>query len=101
MSNETVILVNVLKPEPAKQAALIELLEKNTLEVVSSLKGWVSTRLIVSSDGASVIIYSEWATPDDIVAMRSDERMMAYFPRIRELASFESMQGHVVLSKVR
>jgi hypothetical protein len=33
----------------------------------------------------------------DIEAMRTDTRMVAYFPRIIEMATFESILGQVVL----
>lgn len=100
MVNETtVVLANVLKMESSKQAAVIELLNQSTREVIKTLKGWISTRLVASADGTSVLIYSEWKTEADIAGMRSDQRMVAYFPKIRELATFESFQGRVVLSE--
>jgi hypothetical protein len=99
MKNEFVVLVNLLKMEPSKQATVIEMLEASTRDVISRLQGWVSTRLIAASDGASVVIYSEWRSQEDIAMMRSDARLVAYFPKIRELATLESMHGHVVLSE--
>ena len=100
MSDKSVILINVLKVEPAKQAALIALLKQNTQTVIRTLEGWKTTRLIAAKDGASVVIYSEWETPAAIEAMRSDPRMKAYFPKIMELASLESTIGSEVLNEV-
>jgi quinol monooxygenase YgiN len=101
MSDGSVILINLLKVKPGKQDALIALLKQNTDMVVRTLHGWRSTQLIAAKDGAGVVIYSEWATPSAIEAMRSDPRMKAYFPKIIELASLDSIEGSAVLSETR
>ena len=99
MSDESVILINLLKVKPGKQAALLALLKQNTDTVVRTLNGWKTTRLIAAKDGAGVVIYSEWETPAAVEAMRSDPRMKAYFPKIIELASLDSIVGSAVLSE--
>jgi len=99
MSDESVILINLLKVKPGKQDALITLLKQNTETVVRTLQGWRATRLIAAQDGAGVVIYSEWETPAAVEAMRGDPRMKAYFPKIAELASLDSMVGSAVLSR--
>jgi quinol monooxygenase YgiN len=99
VSNESVILINLLKVNPGKQDALIALLKQNTETVIRMLHGWKTTRLIAAKDGASVVIYSEWETPEAVEAMRSDPRMKAYFPQIIELASLDSMVGSAVFSE--
>jgi len=101
MSDESVILINLLKVEPGKQEALIALLKQNTDTVVRTLDGWKTTRLIAGKDGAGVVIYSEWETPAAVEAMRSDPRMKAYFPKIIELASLDTMMGTAVLNEAR
>jgi quinol monooxygenase YgiN len=101
MTDESVILVNLLKVKPGKQAALIAILKQNTETVVRTLPGWKTTRLIAAKDGAGVVIYSEWETPAAVEAMRSDPRMKAYFPKIAELASLDSMVGSGVFSETR
>ena len=101
MSDEAVILINLLKVKPGKQDILIALLKENTETVVRTLHGWKTTRLIAARDGAGVVIYSEWETPAAVEAMRSDPRMNAYFPRISELASLDSIMGSSVLNKTR
>ena len=60
MSDESVILINLLKVKPEKQGALIALLKQNTETVIRTPPGWKTTRLIAAGDGASVVIYSEW-----------------------------------------
>ena len=93
MPDEPVILLNLLKVEAEKQGALIALLRENIDSVVSTLPGWRASRLIAGGDGTSVAIYSEWQTPAAVEAMRRDPRMLACFPRIRALASFEVGPG--------
>ncbi|PRD52272.1 putative quinol monooxygenase [Phyllobacterium myrsinacearum] len=101
MSDQSVILINLLKVKPGKQDALIALLKQNTDAVIRTLPGWKTTRLIAAKDGASVVIYSEWENPAAVEAMRSDPRMTAYFPEIIELASLDSVMGSAVLSESR
>jgi quinol monooxygenase YgiN len=97
MHDEPVTLINLLKVEPEKQAALIALLRQNIDAVISTLQGWKGTQLIAASDGSSVVIHSEWASPAAVDAMRSDPRMTACFPKIRALASFDSLLGRSVM----
>ena len=101
MSYESVTLVNLLKVEHGKQDALIALLKQNIETVIRTLPGWRRTRLIAANDGAGVVIYSEWDTPAAVEAMRNDPRMKAYFPKINELASLDSILGSVMLSEAR
>jgi quinol monooxygenase YgiN len=101
MSDEPVILINLLKVKPGQQDALLALLRQTTDTVIRTLPGWKATRLIAAADGAGVVIYSEWETPAAIAAMRSDPRMQAYFPKIAELASLDSLLGSAVFSETR
>jgi quinol monooxygenase YgiN len=98
---QNVTLINIFSVEPQKQQELVDLLRQNTEAVIKSLKGWIATSLIASSDGKRVVIQSQWDTPADIEAMRADPRMRAYFPKIAELASFESTMGAVVMAHER
>jgi quinol monooxygenase YgiN len=101
MSEESVILINLLKVKPGMQDALIALLKQNTATVIRTLHGWKTTRLIAAKDGTGVVIYSEWESPADVEAMRGDPRMQAYFPQISALASLDSMVGSAVFSETR
>jgi quinol monooxygenase YgiN len=101
MSDQSVILINLLKVKPGKQDALIALLKQSTDTVVRTLQGWKTTRLVVANDGTGVVIYSEWETAAAVEAMRSDPRMKAYFPKVIELASLDSIVGSAVLSETR
>src|ERR1700683_3027115 len=101
MSDESIILINLLQAKPGQQDALIGLLKQTTDTVFRTLHGWKTTRLIAARDGAGVVIYSEWETPAAVEAMRSDPRMKAYFPKLIELASMDSIAGSAVLSETR
>ena len=101
MSDDSVILINLLKVTPGKQDALIALLKQNIDTVIRTLHGWKTTRLIAAKDGVGVVIYSEWETAAAVEAMRSDPRMKAYFPKIMELASLDSITGRPVSSETR
>jgi len=101
MSDQSIILINLLKVKPENQDALIALLKQNTETVIRTLPGWKTTRLIAAKDGAGVVIYSEWDTPGAVEAMRSDPRMKACFPKVIELASLDSIVGSAVLSETR
>nr|WP_314091539.1 antibiotic biosynthesis monooxygenase family protein [uncultured Shinella sp.] len=101
MTDTPVILINLLRVKPGKQDALIALLNENIDTVIRTLDGWKATRLIAAADGTGVVIHSEWQTPAAVEAMRNDPRMQAYFPRIAELASLESLLGSIVSSASR
>ena len=101
MSDESVILVNLLKVKPEKQDALIALLKQNIETVIRTLHGWKKTRLIAARDGGAVVIYSEWDTPAAVEAMRGDQRMKAYLPKLMELATLDSVVGLAVLRETR
>lgn len=96
-----ITLINVLSVLPENQQALVELLQENTETIIRSLKGWIATDLIASADGEQVVIHSRWETQANVMAMRTDPRMAAYFPRIAALASLKSIVGEVVMSHHR
>ncbi len=98
MTTTVATLVNVFTPRPgATQAAVLASLKQNTETVIMTLNGWISTTLVAGNDGERVAIYSQWESPADIDAMRTDPRMIAYFPGINELAALESITGTAFL----
>lgn len=101
MTDVPFILINLLRVRPGKQDALIALLNENIDTVIRTLDGWKATRLISAADGSGVVIHSEWETLAAVEAMRNDPRMQAYFPRIAELASLDSLLGSVVSGAAR
>lgn len=96
-----VTLINVLSVKPEKQGELVHSLGQNTETVIKTLKGWIATSLVASIDGNRVVICSQWESAADVEAMRTDPRMLAYFPKVGALASFDSTVGTVVLTHQR
>jgi quinol monooxygenase YgiN len=96
-----VTLVNVLTVKQDRQRELVQSLRQNTETVIMTLKGWIATNLVASADGKRVVIYSQWETAGDVDAMRSDPRMQAYFPKVAELASLDSIVGAAVVAHHR
>lgn len=92
-------LVNVLTVEPENQQKLIHLLRESTEGVVSRLDGWISTSFIAAKDGRRVVIYSQWRDLASVQAMQADPKMIAYFPKVRALAAFDSLAGDVVYNQ--
>jgi quinol monooxygenase YgiN len=88
-------LLNILTLDPANQGRLLEMLRDNTDTVIRTLHGWISTTLMASADGTRVVICSQWRDAAAIAAMRSDPRMVAYFPKVAALASLDSIIGEV------
>jgi quinol monooxygenase YgiN len=88
-------LLNILTVDPIKQTQLLEMLRENVDTVIHTLDGWISTNLIASADGKRVVIHSQWRDAAAVAAMRSDPRMVAYFPKLATLASFDSIVGEI------
>ena len=89
------ILLNILTVAPANRDQLLDMLRDNINTVIKTLDGWISTDLIASADGTRVVIHSRWRDGAAIAAMRADPRMVAYFPKIAALASFDAIVGEV------
>ena len=96
-----VTLVNTFKTDPARHEELVALLTANTETVIKTLPGWIRTNIIAGLDRQSVVIYSQWESPESIEAMRSEPRMLPYIEKVRALASFESIAGEIVLAEAR
>ena len=99
IASDTITLVNVLTVDPANHDKLLALLRDNTDTTISTLKGWIATSRSASKDKRKVIIYSQWQTLADVEAMRTEARMVAYFPRLAALAAFDSIVGDVVCTR--
>ena len=89
------ILLNILTVDPADEPVVLEMLRDNVERVIRTLDGWISTSLIASGDGKRIVIHSQWRDAAAVAAMRSEPRMVAYFPKLAALASFDSIVGEV------
>jgi quinol monooxygenase YgiN len=96
---KVITLINVLTVEPENRAKLLDSLRENADNVVSTLPGWVSTSFLVSHDKRRVVIYSQWRDLASLQAMQSHPKMLAYFPHVAALASFEAISADVAYSR--
>lgn len=90
------MLLNILTVAPANRDQLLEMLHHNIKTVIHTLDGWISTDLIASADGKRVLIHSKWRDDAAVAAMRADPRMLACFPKLAALASFDAIVGELV-----
>ena len=93
-----VTLVNILTVDPTNQPKLLSMLRDNTENTIRTLNGWISTSLLASKDLRRIVIYSQWKSVAEVEAMRAEPRMVAYFPQLAALASFDSFIGDVVVA---
>ncbi len=92
-------LVNVLTCEPTDQEALLALLRDNIDKVISTLDGWIATNLVAAADGSRVVIISQWRDAAAVKAMQTNERMVAYFPKLAALARFDATVGAIAYQR--
>jgi quinol monooxygenase YgiN len=85
-----------LTVDPANQGQVLEMLRDNINTVIRTLDGWISTSLIATADGTRVVIHSQWRDAAAVAAMRTDPRMVAYYPKLAALATIEAIMGEVV-----
>ena len=92
------VLLNILTVDAANQRQVLDMLRANVETVIRTLDGWISTDLIASADGTRIVIHSRWRDAAAVAAMRADARMVAYFPKLAALASFDSIMGELALA---
>lgn len=85
-----------LTVDPAKQSHVLDMLRDNIHTVIRTLDGWIATDLIASADGTRIVIHSRWRDAAAVTAMRTDPRMVAYYPKLAALATIETIMGEVV-----
>jgi quinol monooxygenase YgiN len=83
-----VVLINVLKCQPEKQDALLELLTGLT-EIQRALPGFVSATLHRGLNGKTVANHAVWRSVEDWKAMTRDPRVSAAMNPIMAIATFE------------
>lgn len=85
-----------LTVEPAKQSQVLDMLRDNIQTVIRTLDGWIATDLIATADGTRIVIHSQWRDAAAVAAMRTDPRMVDYYPKLAALAKIEAIMGDVV-----
>jgi quinol monooxygenase YgiN len=89
-------LLTFLTVEPAEQSQVLDMLRDNIQTVIRMLDGWIATDLVAAADGTRIVIHSQWRDAAAVAAMRTDPRMVDYYPRLAALARIESVMGDVV-----
>jgi quinol monooxygenase YgiN len=85
-----------LTVDPIHQSQVLEMLRENIHTVIRTLDGWISTDLVATADGSRIVIHSQWRDPAAVQAMRTDPRMVAYYPKLAALATIDPIMGEVV-----
>ena len=81
-----VTLINVFTVAPEKQAPLIEVLNRATVEVMRGLPGFVSASIHKSVDGTRVTNYAQWESQAAFDAMLKNEAARAHMSQAAALA---------------
>ena len=79
-------LVNVFETTPETQQKLIELLTKETDQVMSRQPGFVSANLHSSRDGLRIVNYAQWESTEAFQAARRNPVCQASMARVAKLA---------------
>ncbi|MGJ7902416.1 antibiotic biosynthesis monooxygenase family protein [Lysobacter sp. 1R34A] len=85
-ADDTVTFINVFDVEPAKQQALVDLLNEGADKVIRHRPGFISVSILASKDGSRVVNYAQWRSAEDIKATREDPAAQDYGKRSAELA---------------
>jgi heme-degrading monooxygenase HmoA len=81
-----VTLINVFEVAPDRQAALIELLERATREVIRKQPGFVSANVHRGLDGTRVANYAQWASLEDFERMLQNREAQAHMSEAAAMA---------------
>jgi Antibiotic biosynthesis monooxygenase len=84
-----VTFINVFSVEPANQPRLVQLLTEVTNTYVRHARGFISSSLHRSLDGAKVTMYAQWQSLADYEAMREDPGPVPYLREALTIAKFE------------
>lgn len=87
MTTEPVTFVNVFEVEPAQQTALVAILTEALEQVIRHRPGFVAARLLVATDGRSVINEATWTDPEAVAATRDDPAAAEFAARAAALAA--------------
>jgi antibiotic biosynthesis monooxygenase (ABM) superfamily enzyme len=83
---QVITLINVLEVPPERQAALVEILEKATVEVMRHLPGFISANIHCSLDGTRVANYAQWRSLEDFERMFANPEVQAHIREATAIA---------------
>lgn len=81
-----VTLINVFEVAPERADALIELLDRATVEVMRHLPGFVSANIHRGTDGAHVANYAQWRSVQDFQRMLQNPDAQVHMREASRLA---------------
>lgn len=82
-------LINVFTVSPENQRALVDLLERATVETMRRLPGFISANIHRSLDGSRVTNYAQWESVAAFEAMLKNRAVQPHMQAARALASNE------------
>ncbi|MGA9524036.1 MAG: antibiotic biosynthesis monooxygenase family protein [Myxococcaceae bacterium] len=85
-SAPVVTLINVFEVSAEKQSALIDILEKATIEVMQHLPGFISANIHRSLDGTRVANYAQWRSADDFKRMLANPEAQVHMAEATAIA---------------
>ncbi|MGW1027934.1 antibiotic biosynthesis monooxygenase family protein [Streptomyces sp. NPDC002577] len=65
-------VISVFTVQPGRQRALVDLLAKNSDEVLRHREGFISANVHASTDGTRVTVYAQWESESDLRAVLGD-----------------------------
>lgn len=93
---DVLTIINVFTVEPERAQELVDLLVRNTEEVISRHPGHVSTSLHLGRSGTRVANYSQWRSREDFDSMLDDPAAQAGMQAARRLAAPDAHHYDVV-----
>ncbi len=88
MSDAPVVLINVYRCQPEKQAALMELLTAS-LKAQRELDGFISATVHRGLNGRVAAVHAAWRSRDDWKAMARHPSVAAAMEPVLAIATFE------------
>lgn len=93
---DVLTIINVFTVEPERAQELVDVLIRNTEEVISRHPGHMSTSLHLGRNGTRVANYSQWRSREDFDSMLDDPAAQAGMQAVRRLATPDAHHYEVV-----
>jgi heme-degrading monooxygenase HmoA len=81
-----VTLINIFEVPAERQAELVAILEKATVDVMRHLPGFVAANLHTSLDGTRVANYAQWRSVEDFERMLANPEAQAHMREATAIA---------------
>jgi quinol monooxygenase YgiN len=87
--DDVMTLINIFDVEPKDQEELVAILTTGAETLLSKQRGYIAAAIHQSQDGKHAVVYSQWRSPEDFHAARTNPAVQEYFGRVRAIATFE------------